>query len=65
METVFKDYAAFEQAMNEQKLYLELDYEGICSRIGADSKALDHLLTEELGYDGKSLVEYYRSNYLI
>ena len=58
-----KDYAAFERAMNEEKLYRELDYEGICRRIGADRDLLEDLLVKELGFEGQDLVDYYRANF--
>ena len=55
------DYAAFERAMDEEKLFLDLDFNGICRRIGADRDTLDEKLFEELGLDGDSLVDIYRS----
>ena len=61
MEKTMKDYAAFERAMNEEKLYLTMDFEGICRKIGADSDALDEKVYSELGFDGPDIVEYYRS----
>jgi len=62
MKKIMRDYAAFEQAMDERKLYLELDFVGICTRIGADHVELDEILKKELGFDGQSLVDYYRKN---
>ncbi len=62
MKKIMSDYAAFEQAMDLMKLYMVLDFEGICREIGADKDALDSLLLSELGYDGQSLVDYYRKN---
>ena len=56
-----EDYAAFEQVMDEEKLYLTMDFEAICRSIGADSDALNEMVYSELGLDGQELVEYYRS----
>ncbi len=59
MEKTEKYYAAFERAMNEEKLYRDYDFLGICLRIGADPVALDESLVEELGYSGQDLVDLY------
>ncbi|MBP5218519.1 MAG: hypothetical protein J6Z47_06185 [Bacteroidales bacterium] len=59
MEKIEKYYAAFELAMNEEKLYRDCDFLGICLRIGADPVALDEMLVEELGYSGQDLVDLY------
>ena len=61
MEKTEKYFAAFERAMEEEKLYRKLDFLGICLRIGADPVSLDALLFEELGYHGQDLVELYAS----
>ena len=61
MEKTEKYYAAFERAMNEERLYRDLDFLGICLRIGADPVALDVKLVEELGYRGQDLVDLYLS----
>lgn len=61
METTDKCYAAFERAMDEEKLYRDLDFLGICLRIGADPVALEGRLVEELGYRGQELVDLYLS----
>ena len=37
MEKTEKYYAAFERAMEEEKLYRKLDFLGICLRIGAET----------------------------
>ena len=63
METVMKDYEAFEGAMNEERIYRMLDYEGICDRLGADPERLENLLMSELGFEGQALVDYYRANF--
>ena len=63
METVIKEYAAFERAMDEESIYRELDYEGICDRLGADPERLENLLISELGFEGQALVDFYRANF--
>ena len=50
MEKTEKYYAAFERAMEEEKLYRKLDFLGICLRIGADPVSLDALLFEEASF---------------
>ena len=47
--------------MDEEKLYRDLDFLGICLRIGADPVALEGRLVEELGYRGQELVDLYLS----
>ncbi len=62
MEKTGKCYAAFERAMDEEKIYRVLaDFDGICVRIGADPALLDRMIYEELGWTGQSLVDLYRS----
>ena len=61
MEKTMKDYAAFERAMEEEKLYLSMDFEGICRKIGADYDVLNEMVYSELGFDGPELVKYYQS----
>ena len=61
MKSVKEDYAAFERAMDEERLYLTMDFEGICRKIGADSASLNATIRSELGFDGPDLVSYYRS----
>ena len=63
MEKTMVDYAAFEKAMDEDKVYLDLDFEEICLALGADRKALDRLLMEETGFSGQGLVDLYLSNF--
>ncbi|GEM_PF-967818 len=60
MDCMKKEYAAFERAMDEEKLYREIsDYVGICALIDADPIRLDRILYEELGWHGQDLVDYY------
>lgn len=55
------DYAAFERAMNEERIYSETpDFAGICSRIGADPSLLDKMIYAEIGWHGQALVDFYR-----
>ena len=63
MESVNEDYAAFEMAMDRDKVYLDLDYDEICAALGIDRNRLDRMLREELGYGGEELVAFYRSNF--
>ena len=63
MEKLMKDYAAFEQAMDIDKVFMDLDFEDICLAIGADKKALDQLIFSEIGYGGQELVDFYRSKF--
>ena len=54
------DYAAFERAMDEERIYTEIpDFEGICSRIGADPEPLDKMIYDEIGLRGQALVDFY------
>ncbi len=63
MKKIEKDYAAFERLMNEKKIYLDrnLQFEGICSIIGAGPAELDRLIIDELGHTGQSVLDLYRS----
>lgn len=63
MEKIIGDYAAFERAMDEDKVYLDLCFEEICAAIGADEAALDKLILSEIGVDGRGLVDFYRSKF--
>ena len=63
MEKLMEDYAAFERAMDEGKVYLDLDFEEICTALGADKDALDRLILNETGYSGQGLVVFYHSNF--
>ena len=63
MEKMMEYHAAFERAMDEDKVYLDLDFEDICSALGAPSEALDRHLRSELGYGGRELVDFYRSKF--
>ncbi|HAY18976.1 MAG TPA: hypothetical protein DCY24_07305 [Rikenellaceae bacterium] len=61
MDRTENDYAAFEKAMDERRLYRQIsDFVGICLRIGAEPAALDAVIYEELGYRGQDLVDFYR-----
>ncbi len=62
MKTREEDYAAFEQLMNREKVYLEKDltFEGICRRIGTRKDALESVLLEELGMRGDAILDKYR-----
>ncbi len=61
MDRTEKDYAAFEKAMDDWKLYRWIpDFYGICLRIGVETAALDAMIYEELGYSGQELVDFYR-----
>ena len=63
MEKIMEDYAAFERAMDEDKVYLDLCFEEICEAIGAEKNALDRLILSEIGVDGNDLVDCYRSKF--
>ena len=63
MEKTKEDYAAFERAMDEGKVFLDLDFEEICDALGADGEALDRLIIEELGFSGQWLVDFSHSNF--
>jgi hypothetical protein len=63
MEKIMDDYAAFERAMDRDKVYLDLDFDEICSAIGADKKVLDQLISKEIGMSGRELVDFYRSKF--
>ena len=63
MRKLMEDYAAFERAMDEDRVYLDLCFEEICAAIGADKKALDRLILSEIGVDGDSLIDFYRSKF--
>ena len=61
MDRTENDYAAFEEAMDERRLYRQIsDFAGICLSIGAEPAALDAVIYEELGYSGQDLVDFYR-----
>ncbi len=61
MDRIEKDYASFEKAMDEDRLYREIpDFSGICMRIGADPDPLDRKIYDELGLRGQDLVNFYR-----
>ncbi len=62
MDCMEKEYAAFEKAMDEERIYKRLsDYSEICALIGADPVLLDRVIYGELGYSGQGLVDFYRS----
>ncbi len=62
MECIEKEYAAFEKAMDEERVYRRLsDFSGICALIGVDPIMLDKVIYGELGYSGQGLVDFYRS----
>ena len=63
MDNIMEEYAAFERAMDEEKLYLGHDFDGICRLIGADRDRLNGMIIRELGFDGPSLVDFYLSNF--
>ena len=55
-----QEYAAFERAMNEERIYLRVsDYSEICALIGADPIGLDKVIFEELGWHGQAVVDFY------
>ena len=58
-----EDYAAFERAMDEDKVFLDLCFEEICSALGVDTMALDRLVLREIGMGGRELVDFYRSKF--
>lgn len=61
MDSTEKDYAAFERAMDEERIYRVIPgFPEICRRIGADPVSLDRVIHEELGFRGRELVERYR-----
>lgn len=57
-----KDYAAFEHAMDVDRIYQDnnLDYQGICALLGLDCGPLEKLLETELGFSGEAIVRAYR-----
>jgi len=57
------DYAAFEKAMDEDKVYIDLDFEDICLASGIDRDALDKLIFREIGLSGQELVDFYRAKF--
>ncbi|MBQ6253663.1 MAG: hypothetical protein IJK05_03280 [Bacteroidales bacterium] len=63
MEKIMEDFARFERAMDEDKVYLDLSFEEICAAIGADEEVLDRLVSEETGFSGRALVDFYQSNF--
>ena len=63
MKKLMEKYAAFERAMNRDKVYLDLCFEEICEAIGADAESLDRLILSEIGVDGDSLIDFYRSKF--
>ena len=63
MEKLMEDYAAFERAMDQDKVYLDLYFEEICEAIGADAEVLDRLILSEIGLDGRETVDFYRSKF--
>ena len=63
MRNIMEDYAAFERAMDEDKVYLDLCFEEICSALGADIESLDRLIFSEIGFNGRDLVDFYRSKF--
>ena len=55
-----KKYAAFEKAMNEERIYRRVsDYSEICALIGANPIGLDRVIYEELGWHGQAVVDFY------
>ena len=51
MDRTERYYAAFEKAMDEQKIYRQIpEYSGICALIGADPLLLDDKIYDELGW---------------
>ena len=61
MDRTMNDYAAFEKAMDEKRLYRRFScFAEICSLIGAEPAALDAVIYDELGYTGQNLVDFYR-----
>ena len=63
MDKLMEDYAAFERAMDEGMVFLDLDFAEICDALGVDRDALDRLIFEELGFSGLGLVDFYHSNF--
>ena len=63
MEKLMEDFAAFERAIDRDKVFLDLGFEEICAAIGADERALDRLVFEETGFSGQELVDFYHSNF--
>ncbi|MBR1927595.1 MAG: hypothetical protein IJ840_07615 [Bacteroidales bacterium] len=63
MGKMMEDYAAFEQAMDRDKVYLDLSFEEISAALGADENALDRLILNEIGFGGRELVDFYRSKF--
>lgn len=61
MDKTENEYAAFERAMDEDRIYRRVyDFWGICLRIGADPFSLDRMIRGELGFRGQELVDSYR-----
>ena len=63
MEKLMRDYAALEQAMDIDEVFVDLDVEDICFAIEAAKKTLDQLIFSEIGYGGQELVDFYRSKF--
>ena len=63
MDKTMEDYAAFERAMDEGMVFLDLDFEEICDALETDREALDRLIIEELGFSGQELMDFYHSNF--
>ena len=63
MEKLMEDFAAFERAMDRDKVFMDLSFDEISAAIGADGRALDRLICEETGFSGQELVDFYHSNF--
>ena len=55
-----KEYAAFEKAMDEERIYRKVsDFSEICALIGANPIGLDRVIYGELGWHGQAVVDFY------
>jgi hypothetical protein len=58
-------FAAFEQMMDEDKIYIDprVDFRKICYMAGTRPEVLDRILSRELGMKGSEILSVYRSQY--
>lgn len=61
MNRTESDYAAFERAMDYERVFTKVSgFPEICMLIGADPVPLDKMIYKELGWRGQDLVDFYR-----
>ena len=63
MRTVEDSYAVLERLVNEERIYLdpEYDFGRVCRLLGVSRAKMDELLERELGLDGAELFASLRS----